>query len=139
MNLGRGRHWPARVAVVGLHLAVFALLWQHRPPPQHEARERRLVTLRLLPLPDRQAPPQAAPACRRPLRALPPREAPAPLPVPDTATAEPAPAAPFAHPPFRRVLFGGTEAWAFSKPFRMELAASGLDVRLRPIGGAHDA
>ena len=53
--------------------------------------------------------------------------------------AEPAPAAPFAHPPFRRVLFGGTEAWAFSKPFRMELAASGLDVRLRPIGGAHDA
>ena len=53
--------------------------------------------------------------------------------------AQPAPAAPFAHPPFRRVLFGGTEAWAFSKPFRMELAASGLDVRLRPIGGAHDA
>ena len=53
--------------------------------------------------------------------------------------AEPAPAAPFAHPPFRRVLFGGTEAWAFSKPFRMELAASGLDVRLRSIGGAHDA
>jgi hypothetical protein len=96
MNLGRGRHWPARVAVVGLHLAVFALLWQHRPPPQHEARERRLVTLRLLPLPDRQAPPQAAPRPVLPLRALPPRDAPAPLPVPDTATAEPAPAAPAA-------------------------------------------
>lgn len=53
--------------------------------------------------------------------------------------AEPAPAAPFAHPPFRRVLLGGAESWAFSKPFRMELANSGLDVRLRPMPAPHDA
>ncbi|MBA4010814.1 MAG: hypothetical protein C0481_03010 [Phenylobacterium sp.] len=53
--------------------------------------------------------------------------------------AEPAAAAPFAHPPFRRVLFAGSEAWAFSKPFRTELANSGLDVRLRPIDGSDDA
>ena len=53
--------------------------------------------------------------------------------------AEPAPAAPFAHPPFRRVLMAGAEGWAFSKPFRMELANSGLEVRLRPMPDAHDA
>jgi len=53
--------------------------------------------------------------------------------------AEPAPAAPFAHPPFRRVLLAGAEGWAFSKPFRMELANSGLDVRLRPIAESDDA
>ncbi|KQW70861.1 hypothetical protein ASE17_18555 [Phenylobacterium sp. Root77] len=50
--------------------------------------------------------------------------------------AEPAPAEPFAHAPFRRVLLGRTEAWAFSKPFRTELANSGLEVRLRPIPDA---
>ena len=53
--------------------------------------------------------------------------------------AEPAPAPPFAHPPFRRVLLAGAEGWAFSKPFRMELANSGLEVRLRPMPDAHDA
>ena len=53
--------------------------------------------------------------------------------------AEPAPAAPFAHPPFRRVLLAGAEGWAFSKPFRMELANSGLEVRLRPMPDPHDA
>ena len=33
----------------------------------------------------------------------------------------------------------GAEGWAFSKPFRMELANSGLEVRLRPMPDAHDA
>lgn len=52
--------------------------------------------------------------------------------------AEPAPATPFACPPFRRVLLGQTEAWAFSKAFRIELTNSGLDVRLRPLADDHD-
>ena len=73
-----------------------------------------------------------------------PTTSPRPLPRPMVAaqaapTAEPAPAAPFAHPPFRRVLLAGAEGWAFSKPFRMELANSGLEVRLRPMPDAHDA
>ena len=38
-----------------------------------------------------------------------------------------------------RVLLAGAEGWAFSKPFRMELANSGLEVRLRPMPDAHDA
>ena len=53
--------------------------------------------------------------------------------------AEPAGGAPFTYPPFRRVLLAGAEGWAFSKPFRMELANSGLEVRLRPMPEAHDA
>ena len=32
MTFHQGSRWPARVAVVGLHLAVGAWLWQHRPP-----------------------------------------------------------------------------------------------------------
>lgn len=37
------------------------------------------------------------------------------------------------HPPFRRVMLGEFEAWAFSKSFRIALTNSGLDVRLRPL------
>jgi hypothetical protein len=51
--------------------------------------------------------------------------------------AEPAPAAPFACPAFRRVILGRVEAWAFSKPFRTELTNSGLKIRLRPLA-RHD-
>ncbi|RTL46833.1 MAG: hypothetical protein EKK53_01880 [Burkholderiales bacterium] len=72
MTLTPGSRWPARVAVVGLHLAVFALLWQHRPPPLQGPRERRIVTLRLVPLPDRRPPPVTLPA------RVPPRAAPLP-------------------------------------------------------------
>lgn len=53
--------------------------------------------------------------------------------------AEPAPAASLACPPFRRVLLGGAEAWAFSKAFRTELTNSGLEVRLRPLAEDRDA
>ena len=35
MTFHQGSRWPARVAVVGLHLAVGAWLWQHRPPALH--------------------------------------------------------------------------------------------------------
>ncbi|WP_312167102.1 hypothetical protein [Phenylobacterium sp.] len=53
--------------------------------------------------------------------------------------AEPASATPFACPPFRRVLLGRAEAWAFSKAFRTELTNSGLEIRLRPLAEDRDA
>lgn len=92
MKFSQGSHWPARIAVVGLHLALFALLWQHRPPALQTASERRIVTLRLLPLPQRRAAPPdpaLAPTAPRPL--APP---PVPLVAPWRPTAEPAPALP---------------------------------------------
>jgi hypothetical protein len=96
MTLATGNRWPARVAVVGLHLAVFALLWQHRPPAWHDPSERRVVTLRLLPLPDRKPPPNAAvPAPVLPRFTPPPARTPteptAEPRAPDTAAATPAP------------------------------------------------
>lgn len=92
MKFSQGSHWPARIAVVGLHLALFALLWQHRPPALQTASERRIVTLRLLPLPQRRAAPPdpaLAPAAPRPL--APPL---VPLVAPWRPSAEPAPALP---------------------------------------------
>lgn len=98
MKLGAGSRWPARVAVVGLHLAVFALLWQHRPPALHPDSERRLVTLRLLPLPERRPPPEARLPAPPVLRAPPLPAAPAPLREPpdtrDTPATEHAPPPP---------------------------------------------
>jgi hypothetical protein len=95
MKLAPGSRWPARVAVVGLHLAVFALLWQHRPPAWHDANERRVVTLRLLPLPDRKPPPATAPAPAllrfTPPPARMPTEPTAEPPATDTTAATPAP------------------------------------------------
>lgn len=40
--------WIARLAVAALHLALFALLWQHRPPALHQPTERLLTTVRLV-------------------------------------------------------------------------------------------
>lgn len=96
MKLGAGNHWPARVAVVGLHVAVFALLWQHRPPALRGDGERRIVTLRLLPLPDRRPPPDDTREPARPvLRAPLPLTAPPTLPeLPDTPATESAPPPP---------------------------------------------
>lgn len=105
MTLGGAPRWPARIVVVALHLALFALLLQHRPPPLPGPDGRRTVTLRLLPLPQRPPQPAAAPA--RPLTPLPvlplPSAVPAPA-LPETASnAEPAPAPatppPLAEPP----------------------------------------
>lgn len=94
MTLAPGNRWPARVAVVGLHLAVFALLWQHRPPSLQGAGERQVVTLRLLPLPARTPPPAASPTPTLP-RFKPPPKGPAVDPgAPDTMPAAPAPVAP---------------------------------------------
>lgn len=107
MKFSQGSHWPARIAVVGLHLALGALLWQHRPPALQTAGERRVVTLRLLPPPQRQAAPPAraltppAPAQRVPPPLAPVAEPllsplstpPAPAPLPETAPVPlPAPA-----------------------------------------------
>lgn len=99
MKLSQGVHGPARIAVVGLHLALFALLWQHRPPALQTASERRVVTLRLLPLPQRRAaPPDPAltPAAPRPLAPppMPTSMPPVPLVAPWPSSAEPAPALP---------------------------------------------
>jgi hypothetical protein len=95
MRLAPGNRWPARLAVIGLHLAVFALLWQHRPPPLHEANERRIVTLRLLPLPERKPPPAAAPVATLPRFSTPPSRT---LPEPVPADLPPATAAPVLPP-----------------------------------------
>lgn len=49
------------------------------------------------------------------------------------AHTEPSAAHLFGETPFRRVVLGAAEAWAFTKPFRMLLTNSGLEVRLRPL------
>ncbi len=106
MTFHQGSRWPARVAVVGLHLAVGAWLWQHRPPALPTAGERRVVTLRLLPPPQHQAaprakaltppaPPQRVPPPLAPVMPPPFSAAPAPAPLPEPALAPPpAPAEP---------------------------------------------
>lgn len=48
--------WAARLGVALLHLGLLALLWQHRPPPLATSAERRVTTVRLLPLPRTPAP-----------------------------------------------------------------------------------
>lgn len=101
MKLGTGRRWPAWVAVVGLHLGLALLLWQHRPPAPHASDERRLVTLRLLP-PDR-PPAPARPAPSPPLLRAPLLPAITPVPAPKEeappATTAPAPPAAMDVPP----------------------------------------
>ena len=101
MKLAPGSRWPARIAVVGLHLAVFALLWQHRPPAWHDPSERRVVTLRLLPLPDRKPPADAVPAPVLPRFTPPPLRQPTepPAELPTTDATAPPPAAVTAPPP----------------------------------------
>lgn len=100
MTFHQGSRWPARVAVVGLHLAVGAWLWQHRPPALPTAGERRVVTLRLLPAPQPQAappakaltppaPPQRVPPPLAPVMPPPFSAAPAPAPLPEPALAPP--------------------------------------------------
>lgn len=43
--------WIARILVAALHLGLLAALWLHRPPSLGEHGERRLTTVRLIPLP----------------------------------------------------------------------------------------
>lgn len=89
--------WIARGLVGGLHLALLAALWLHRPPPLDHPGERRLTTVRLvLPRP-KQTPapvPSTAPTQRKPRPELPDI---APLPfrteAPGAASPAPAPAA----------------------------------------------
>lgn len=103
MKLAGNGRWPARIAVLALHAGLFALLWQHRPPRLPEARERSMVTLRLLPPPKGRstepAPPQRPPPAPRQPRLELPTAPPAAADRP-TPTAEPAaPTAPSIAPP----------------------------------------
>lgn len=89
--------WIARLAVAALHIALFALLWLHRPPPLHQPAERRLTTVRLV-QPRHPPPPPPTPATTAPRLAAPELPALAPpafsTETPAPVTASPAPAAP---------------------------------------------
>lgn len=77
--------WAARGLVLGLHLALLAALWLHRPPGLGGPAERRVTTLRILPLP-RPAPP--------PERGRPPPRSAATAAITPPATRADAPPAP---------------------------------------------
>lgn len=94
--------WVARSLVVGLHLALLAALWLHRPAPLAERGERRVTTVRIVqPKP---APPPLAQTRPPPPRAAAPA-VPAITPPAFTTEAEPktpvqaAPTAPAAEAP----------------------------------------
>jgi len=76
--------WLARALVAGLHLALFAALWLHRPPALDEHRERRLTTVRLITPTPRMPPPPPTSA-----RVEPPRPAEPRLVSPPSLTVEP--------------------------------------------------
>ncbi|NCT85004.1 MAG: DUF3108 domain-containing protein, partial [Comamonadaceae bacterium] len=69
--------WIARLAVAALHIALFALLWLHRPAPPQPPAERRLTAVRLLQPRQRPTPP-APPAVNAPRLAAPEQPLPAP-------------------------------------------------------------
>jgi len=89
--------WIARLAVAALHIALFALLWLHRPPPLHPPTERLLTTVRLV-QPRQPPPPPAPPAAPAPR--LPAPELPVPAPpafsteAPTPVTVSPTPTPP---------------------------------------------
>jgi hypothetical protein len=63
--------WLARGLVIALHAGVLTALWLHRGPPREPPGERRLTTVRLLPLAAPTAPPprRVQPTAQRPLPA----------------------------------------------------------------------
>jgi len=92
--------WIARILVAALHLGLLAALWLHRPPPLGEHSDRRLTTVRLIPLPTRVPTPVAQETPRTGERPVAPPPAVVALPQPATEAPDaPAPAAPPIAPP----------------------------------------
>lgn len=91
--------WVARGLVLGLHLALLGAWWQHQPPPLNGPAERRVTTLRIVPLrPAAPAEARTRPAPRTP--AVPAITLPITPPItPATAPAITPAAAPTAPPP----------------------------------------